>query len=71
MRSVADELRSAQLRSIEDLSPGERMELVSRMSEEGIALFMKMHAVDRPEAIRRMRRTRAEGRRPSRCMSEE
>jgi hypothetical protein len=71
MRSVADDVREEQLREWAAMSPAERMELAFRLGEEGIQFMMAGQRIDRDEAIRRMRRTRRAGRRPSRCHDDE
>ena len=66
MRSrVAEEVREEQRREILAMSAEERIELVHRLSEEGIALLMASENIDRDEAIRRIRKSHARGRRPS------
>lgn len=47
------------------LSVDERIALALELGEEGIALLMSAQGIDREEAIRRIRRTRHIGRRPS------
>ena len=65
MRSVADEVRAQQRQEVLAMSVEERVELARRLGEEGIALLMSAQGIDREEAIRRIRRTRHIGRRPS------
>ena len=65
MRSVADDLREEQRREMLALSVDERIALALELGEEGIALLMSAQGIDREEAIRRIRRTRHIGRRPS------
>ena len=71
MRSrVAEELRREQREEVERLTPQERLELSTRLREEGLALFMAANGLPREEAVARIRKERQAGRRPSRCMSE-
>ena len=64
MRSrVADEIREAQRQEMLALSVEQRIELVRRLSEEGIALLMASENIDRDEAIRRIHESHSRGRR--------
>lgn len=65
MRSVADDVRAEQRQEVLAMSVAERFELARRLGQEGIALLMSAQGIDRDEAIRRIRRTRRAGRRPS------
>jgi hypothetical protein len=47
------------------LTPDERIRLVSRLGEEGIASYMSIHHVDRRTALARIKATRQLGRRRS------
>ena len=47
------------------MTPAERVALVVRLSEEGLASYMATHGLDRQTAITRIRATRRVGRRPS------
>jgi hypothetical protein len=49
------------------MTPGERVTLAVRLGEEGIALFMETHNLDRRAAVARIKATRRLGRRPSAC----
>jgi hypothetical protein len=71
MRSVADELREEQVREMQELTPGQRVQLATRLGEEGLQFFMATNHLDRREALRRIRAQRRAGRNPSPCMSDE
>ena len=49
------------------MTPADRVILVLRMREVGVASFMASHGVDRRTAIARIKATRHKGRRPSAC----
>ncbi len=70
MRSVADDLRD-ELREQEAQLPfEERMQLILRLGERGLAVYAQANGVDRETALREFERRRQAGRRPSKCMSE-
>jgi hypothetical protein len=71
MRSVADDLRREQREKILAMTPAERIALVESMAEEGIALYAAGQHITRDEAVRRIRASRQQGRRFSRCMQQE
>jgi hypothetical protein len=48
------------------MTPDARVRLAARLTEEGLASFMAVHALDRASAIARIKATRRLGRRPSR-----
>jgi hypothetical protein len=70
MRSVADDLRRELRDYIRSLTPVQRIALLENIRERDLAFFMAGQKVSRGEAIRHIRATRREGRRPSRCMEE-
>jgi hypothetical protein len=49
------------------LTVDERLALLKRLSEEGLASYMALHGVDRRTAVARIKSTRRLGRRPSSC----
>jgi hypothetical protein len=49
------------------MTPGERVSLVVRLGEEGLASYMAVQGVDRQTAVARIKATRRLGRRPSAC----
>lgn len=49
------------------MTPDERVALVRRLGEEGVAAYMSVHGVDRPTAMARIKATRRLGRRASTC----
>lgn len=57
-----DAARAARLAA---MVPGERVALALRLGEEGLAVFMATHGVDRQTAIARIKATRRLGRRRS------
>jgi hypothetical protein len=66
MRSrVAEEVREQQRREMLALSVEERVELARRLGEEGTAMLMAAEDIDRDEAVARIQRMHARGRRPS------
>ena len=66
MRSrVAAAAANARSRRIARLTPAERIALVVRLAEDGIASYMATHRVDRAMAIKRIKATHRLGRRPS------
>ncbi|HEY2092819.1 MAG TPA: hypothetical protein VGJ81_13095 [Thermoanaerobaculia bacterium] len=69
MRSVADDLKREQRGKILAMTPAERVALAESMVEEGIALRGRP-AHTRDEAVRRIRASRQQGRRFSRCMQQ-
>lgn len=68
MRSVADELRREQLEKVQTLSADERLLLAFDLGETALEMYMGAQGLDREEAIRRLKRQRQAGRRPSKCM---
>jgi hypothetical protein len=72
MRSVADDVREKQAAEVRAMTPGQRVALALKLGEEGLAIFMSAQNItSREEAIRRLKKIRHAGRRPSRCMDEE
>lgn len=70
VRSVADDLRD-ELREEEAQLPfEERLRLILRLGERGLAVYAQANGVDRETARREFERHRQAGRRPSKCMSE-
>ena len=49
------------------MSPEERIALAARLAEDGIASYMLTQGVTRGEAIRRIKASHRDGRRPSAC----
>ena len=49
------------------MTPDERIGLVIRLREEGLASYMETHGVDRRTAVARIEGTRRLGRRRSAC----
>ncbi|HVS32168.1 MAG TPA: hypothetical protein VMS98_12025 [Thermoanaerobaculia bacterium] len=71
MRSrLAEQLKKEQRARFASMSPAERVALTERLGEEGLAEYMSAHRVDRPTAVRAIKRSRRMGRRPSRCFDE-
>jgi hypothetical protein len=71
MRSVADDLREAQVRDLQQLTPEQRVQLALQLGEEGLEFFMATNRLTREEAVKKIRLQRRAGRNPSRCMDEE
>jgi hypothetical protein len=66
MRSaVAHAVSQEQRRELAAMTPAQRVALVLRLSEEGLASYMATYGFDRRTAIDRIRATRRLGRRPS------
>jgi hypothetical protein len=66
MRSaVAHAVSQEQRDELAAMTPAERVALVLRLSEAGLASYMATYGVDRRTAIDRIRATRRLGRRPS------
>jgi hypothetical protein len=66
MRSqAAREVSRSRARRLAALSPAERIALARRLGEEGIAVYMVTHGVDRRTAIARIKATHRLGRRHS------
>ena len=63
--AVAAAVSQEQRERLAVMTPGERVALAVRLSEEGLASYMATHGVDRQTAITRIRATRRLGRRPS------
>ncbi len=53
------------------MTPAERIALVEKLGEEGLAAFMSATNMDRESALKAIRRSRRVGRRPSRSADEE
>ena len=72
MRSVLDEVKAEERRSLAALTPAERVALALRLGARDLETFRLAH--DPPltveEARRRLRRQRQLGRLPSRCLQE-
>ena len=62
MTSAADTVRADRIRETLALTPSERIDLMSRLSEEGIAFLMSAQQITREEALRRVRASRRAGR---------
>lgn len=71
MTSVNDDLRREQRERIARMTPAERIALVEKLGEEGLAAFMSATNMDRESALKAIRRSRRVGRRPSRSADEE
>jgi hypothetical protein len=66
MRSrVAAAAADARSQRIARLTPAERIAIVVRLAEEGIASYMATHRVDRSIAVKRIKATHRLGRRAS------
>jgi len=63
--AVAHAVSEEQRERLAAMTPAERVALVVRLSEEGLASYMATHGLDRQTAITRIRATRRVGRRPS------
>ena len=63
--AVAHAVSEEQRKQLAAMTPAERVALVVRLSEEGLASYMATHGLDRQTAITRIRATRRVGRRPS------
>jgi hypothetical protein len=63
--AVAHAVSEEQREQLAAMTPAERVALVVRLSEEGLASYMATHGLDRQTAITRIRATRRVGRRPS------
>ena len=70
MRSVADELRDEDIREMQKLTPGERIQLALKLGDRAIEIYMAANRVDRAAAIAAFRRTGNAGRVPSRSNDE-
>ena len=71
MRSrLAEQLKPEQRARFARMTPAERVALTEKLGEEGLAEFMSANRVDRPTAIRAIKRSRRTGRQPSRCLDE-
>jgi hypothetical protein len=53
------------------MSTDARVGLAARLAEEGLALYMSVHGLDRHTAVARIKATRRLGRRPSACAEAE
>jgi hypothetical protein len=67
MRSVAGELRQRTIARVLAMRPGERIHLALSLCDDDLALFVRASGLDRDDARRRLRATRARGRVPSRA----
>lgn len=65
VRSVADVLEKRTRDAVRAMSPAERIELAFALGEDDLALYMRVHRVDRPTALAILRSNRQIGRRPS------
>lgn len=63
--AVAQAVSQEQREQLAAMTPAERIALVVRLSEEGLASYMATHGLDRQTAIARIRATRRVGRRSS------
>jgi hypothetical protein len=71
MRSrVAEELRKEQMEDVLRLTASERIALAFSLGERDLEFYIAFQKVDRPTAIRAIRREHQLGRRYSRCMNE-
>lgn len=71
MRSkVAEELRKEQIEDVLRLCASERVALAFALGERDLEFYIAFQKVDRPTAIRAIRREHQLGRRYSRCMNE-
>lgn len=71
MRSkLTEQLKREQRERFARMTAAERVALTERLAAEGLAEFMSARRLDRAEALRAIRLTRRQGRRPSRCFDE-
>jgi hypothetical protein len=71
MRSaLAEALRREQRERFARMTPAERIAMTARLAEEGLAMLMAAQRIDRTAAMHVLRRSRAVGRKPSRCGDE-
>ncbi|HSP16661.1 MAG TPA: hypothetical protein VLV78_18085 [Thermoanaerobaculia bacterium] len=71
MRSrLIEGLRQEQRDRVACMTPAERLALTERLGEEGLAEFMSANRLDRPSAVKAIKRSRRLGRKPSRCFDE-
>lgn len=69
MRSkVAEQLRREQFARALAMTPSERVALAHELGERALREFMSANDLDRETALRRIRRSRRIGRRPSHCL---
>lgn len=68
MRSrIANAIARERMERFAVMTPGERVRLAVRLSEDGLASYMATHRVDRRAAVTRIKATRRLGRRFSAC----
>lgn len=70
MRSVADDLRQELQTKVSEMPLARRFELAFELGERDLAILQAAQGIDRPTALRLIRRQRQVGRTPSRCMEE-
>jgi hypothetical protein len=68
MRSVADDLRHADLEAVARLSIEERIMLALALGDADLDALQHARGIDRAAAIRLVERQRQSGRNPSACM---
>ena len=67
---LADQLKQEQRERFAKMSPADRVALAERLGREGLAAYMSANRIDRAAAIRAIKRSRRNGRKPSRCFDE-
>ena len=70
MRSVADEFRERDRKTVQALSVQERIELALSLGDADLEIFCQTRGVDRETGVRLLRRQRQAGRTPSKVMQE-
>jgi hypothetical protein len=70
MRSVADDHRDEDARSMAAMSADERVCLALRLGDEDLEVYRRARGLSREDALRRLRMARQAGRFPCRCLEE-
>jgi hypothetical protein len=70
MRSVADDHRDEDVRSMAAMSPDERVSLAFRLGDEDLEVYCRAQGLSRDEALRRFRVARQAGRVPCSCLEQ-
>lgn len=70
MRSVADDGRDADARSLASMSPDERVSLALRLGDDDLEIYCRAQGIDREEGLRRLRMARQAGRVRCICLDE-
>jgi hypothetical protein len=68
--TLIETLKKEQRERVARMTPAERLALMDRLGQEGLAEFMAANRLDRAAAIKAIRRSRRAGRKPSKCFDD-